>query len=348
MGRRGEADRVSERALAWLADQARQRAAERTDGSETAGADDAALLDAYSQAVVAAAEKVSPAVAHLRIEDEQGRPRGSGSGFVVTPDGYLLTNSHVVRGAKRIRASFPDGGQERAFLVGDDPDTDLAVVQVHTTRPVTVELADSARVRVGQLALAIGNPLGFDHTVTAGVVGALGRSLRGAGGRLIDDVLQTDAALNPGNSGGPLVDSRGRAIGVATATILGAQGLCFAIGANTARFVLAEILRHGRVRRSWLGVAAQTVTLPRRITLALEHGADTAVRLDSVEPGSPADRAGPLAGDLLLSLDGQAIAGVDSLHRLLTAELIDRDVDVRFLRAGEVVRRTLRPIARAG
>jgi S1-C subfamily serine protease len=265
--------------------------------------------------------------------------QGTGSGFLITPDGYMLTNSHVVHGAKEIRVGFPDGTSRVAYLVGDDPDTDLAVVQVHGSGLVAVELGTTSGLKVGQLALAIGNPLGFDHSVTAGVVGALGRSLRSRSGRSIDDVIQTDAALNPGNSGGPLVDSRGRAIGVNTATIMGAQGLCFAIGIDTARFVLQEILRHGRVRRAYLGVAAQTVTLPRRIVFALGLFGETGVRVAQVEPGSPADAGGLLSGDLLIELDGTAIPSIDRLHRLLDGSMIDREAAFRILRNGQVIER---------
>jgi S1-C subfamily serine protease len=296
---------------------------------------DALLFDAYSRVVVTAAAKVAPSVGHLQVRGQAGQ--GTGSGFLVTPDGYMLTNSHVVHGAKEIRVGFPDGSRHVAYPVGDDPDTDLAVVQVHGRGLVAVEMGTTSGLKVGQLALAIGNPLGFDHSVTAGVVGALGRSLRSRSGRSIDDVIQTDAALNPGNSGGPLVDSRGRAIGVNTATIMGAQGLCFAIGIDTARFVLGEILRHGRVRRAHLGVAAQTVNLPRRIVFALGLFADTGVRVAQVEPGSPADRAGLLSGDLLVDLDGVAVPSVDRLHRLLDAAMIDREVPVRVLRNGTVI-----------
>lgn len=300
---------------------------------------DADLLDAYSEAVSGVAERVAPAVAHLRIErevDGRRRPAGSGSGFLFTPDGYMLTNSHVVRGAKAIRASFPDGTEHRAYLVGDDPDTDLAVVQIHGATPPPLTLAASTEVRVGQIAIAIGNPLGFDCTVTAGVVSALGRSLRSQSGRLIEDVLQTDAALNPGNSGGPLVDSRGRVIGVNTATIQGAQGLCFAIASNTALHVLGEILRHGAVRRSWLGIAGQTVVIGRRLARQLDRQAETAVRIMAIEPGSPAAAADLSPGDLLLAVDAQPLAGVDGLYALLDGDRIGRPVVLSVVRGGSV------------
>ncbi|MGE4064732.1 MAG: S1C family serine protease [Rhodospirillaceae bacterium] len=304
---------------------------------------DAALFDAYSQSVVAAVERVAPAVAHLRVRGKrQGREaEGSGSGFLFTPDGYMVTNSHVVHqdggGAPLLRATFPDGGEFPAYLVGDDPDTDLAVIQVHGAALPALNFADSSHLKVGQLAIAVGNPLGFECTVTAGVISALGRALRGQSGRQIDDVLQTDAALNPGNSGGPLVDSKGGVIGVNTATILGAQGLCFAVSANTALFVATQILRHGVVRRSHLGVAAQTTGIPRRIVRALERGPETAARIFKVETGGPGDLAGLMSGDLLLTLDEHAVTGVDHLHRLLGAERIGDAVALTVLRHGKVV-----------
>ena len=320
-----------------------------TNAPGPAGLGDGLLLDAYSRAVSAAAARAAPAVAHLTVERRQdGRavPGGSGSGFLFTPDGYLLTNSHVVHGAAAVRATFADGTSRPAYPVGDDPDTDLAVLQVHGTVPAPLELAPSDRVRVGQVAIAVGNPLGFDCTVTAGVVSALGRSLRSRSGRLIDDVIQTDAALNPGNSGGPLVDSAGRVIGVNTATIVGAQGLCFAIASNTALFVLGEILRHGRVRRSYLGLAGQTVTLGRPLARKLERAAETAVRVAGVEPEGPAAAAGLAPGDLLLGLDGGELTGVDHLHRLLTAERVGQATELAVLRGGRVERVSVRPAAR--
>ena len=306
---------------------------------------DGVLLDAYSGAVTAAVARATPAVAHLQVERD-GRAAGSGSGFLVTSDGFLLTNSHVVHGGEVVGASFPDGSGGRAYLVGDDPDTDLALLQVHNRPGAQLELAASDGLQVGQIAIAVGNPLGFGSTVTAGVVSALGRTLRSRSGRLIDDVLQTDAALNPGNSGGPLLDSRGRVIGVNTATIMGAQGLCFAVAANTARFVMGEILRHGRVRRAFLGLAGQTVPLGLGLARRLGRAALTAVRVTEVTPGGAAERAGLRAGDLLLDAEGGELAGVDALHRLLTAERIGRSVALRLLRGREVATLEVVPAAR--
>ncbi len=314
---------------------------------------DTELLDAYSHALTSAVAKVAPAVAQLRVTPKKVTKDGeratgtggTGSGFLFTPDGYMITNSHVANpngaGAAAIHAAFPDGSEFPAYLVGDDPDTDLAVIQVHG-RPDTAHfpaltIADSSMLKVGQIAIAVGNPLGFECSVTSGVVSALGRSLRAQSGRQIEDVLQTDAALNPGNSGGPLVDSTGRVIGVNTATILGAQGLCFAIASNTALFVATQILRHGQVRRSHLGVGAQTVALPRRIARALERNAESGARVFTIQDGSPAAMAGFMNGDLLLSFDGIEVTGVDHLHRLLNADSIGRAVALTVLRHGKVV-----------
>ncbi|MBX7199518.1 MAG: trypsin-like peptidase domain-containing protein [Rhodospirillaceae bacterium] len=317
---------------------------------------DLPLHDAYSRTVISAVEAVAPAVAHLRLKSKtNGNGGGAATGFLFTPDGYMITNSHVVHGSgeknPEIRAALADGIERQAYLVGDDPDTDLAVLQVHGGPFPALIFGDSSKLRVGQLAVAVGNPLGFECTVTAGVVSALGRSLRsqvgrGQAGRQIDDVLQTDAALNPGNSGGPLVDSRAQVIGVNTATIMGAQGLCFAVAANTALFVATEILRHGVVRRSHLGVGAQTVGIPRRIVRALERGPESAARVFTVETGSPADAAGLISGDLLLEIDGVPVTGVDHLHRLLTAERIGKAAAIKVLRLGKVVDLTATPTER--
>ncbi len=265
------------------------------------------LLDAYSNAVTGRSRSGEP---HER--------QGGGSGFVFTPDGLILTNSHVVHGATRIQVSFSDGHRFPAHTIGDDPATDLAVIRIDAPQIVAAPLGDSQKLRVGQLAIAIGNPYGFQYTVTAGVVSALGRSLRSYSGRLIDDVIQTDASLNPGNSGGPLVSSDGRVVGVNTATIMGAQGLCFAIGINTAKFVAGRLLRDGRIRRAYIGVEAQTAPLHRRLVRFYDLPQESGVIVSAVTPGSPAQRAGLREGDVIVALDGKAVAGVDDLHRLLT------------------------------
>jgi S1-C subfamily serine protease len=305
---------------------------------EPAGDGDDPLLDAYSRAVASAAERVGPAVAHLEVElhaaGQRRTRRGTGSAFAFTPDGLLITNSHVVHGARRVRASFADGASYDADLIGDDPDTDIAVVRVGAADLPTAALGRSRGLRVGQLAIAIGNPYGFQHTVTAGVVSALGRSLRATTGRLVDDVIQTDAALNPGNSGGPLVDSRGRVIGVNTAIIPMAQGICFATAIDTAGWVVTQLLQHGRVRRGYLGFAGANVPLPRRTVRHHGLDADRAVRVESLARDGPAARAGLEAGDFVVAFDGRPVAGIDDLHRLLTAERIGRPTTIAVLRRG--------------
>jgi S1-C subfamily serine protease len=310
--------------------------------------DDQALLDAYSRAVIDVVDRVGPAVVALAVRSGQtnnqnGRERGgAGSGVVVAPDGLILTISHVAgaagaRGsnAARIDVTTPDGQDLRARLVGDDPDTDLALLRVDeaVTLP-PAQLGDSKRLRRGQLVIAIGNPLGFESTVTTGVVSALGRSLRSRNGRMIDDVIQTDAALNPGNSGGPLVSSHGEVIGINTAVIMGAQGICFAVAANTANFVLGELVRHARVRRAYIGIAAQQIAIPRRLRHAAELSQESAVLAASVETGSPADRAGVKSRDIILSLDGAPITGGDDLIRTLAGDKIGRTVEIEILRSG--------------
>jgi S1-C subfamily serine protease len=297
---------------------------------------DAPLLDAYSAAVTSAVERMSPSVVNIEVHQalperspgrtRSGEPRerrGGGSGFVFTPDGLILTNSHVVHHATRIVVTLADGRRMPASLIGEDPASDLAVIRIdepHFDEPglVAATLGDSQRLRVGQIVIAIGAPYGFQSTVTAGVVSALGRSLRSYSGRLIDDVIQTDAALNPGNSGGPLVDSAGRVVGVNTATILPAQGICFAIGINTAKFVASRLLRDGRIRRSFIGVSAQTVPVHRRVVRFYDLPKETGAMVLSVEDASPAKRAGLREGDIIVALEGQPVAGVDDLHRLLT------------------------------
>jgi S1-C subfamily serine protease len=307
--------------------------------------DDGELLDAYSQAVIRAVETVGPAVVKIDAKSGAGRAAG-GSGVVFTPDGLVLTNSHVVDRAAQLTVALPDGRSMRADLVGQDADTDLAVIRVSPPTSTSLPwamLGDSRRVRVGQVAIAIGNPYGFHHSVTAGVVSALGRSLRAQSGRLMDDIIQTDAALNPGNSGGPLVTTRGEVIGVNTATILPAQGLCFAIASNTARFVAARLIRDGRIRRSYIGVAGQNVPIPRAIARANQLAVTSGVLVVSVEPSSPATTAGLRDGDVLLTFDGAAVTGIDDLLRRLTDERIGVAVALTILRAGRKRQLTIVP-----
>src|SRR6266568_5636619 len=306
-------------------------------------AGDDALLDAYSTAVTGAVERMSPSVVNIEVHQSAGRTRsgeprerhGGGSGFVFTPDGLILTNSHVVHDAVRIELSLPDGRRFPAHLIGDDPATDLAVVRIDAPNLSAATLGDSQSLRVGQLAIAIGNPYGFQYTVTAGVVSALGRSLRSYSGRMIDDVIQTDASLNPGNSGGPLVTSDGRVIGVNTAMIPMAQGLCFAIGINTAKFVAARLLRDGRIRRSYIGVEAQSTPLHRRLVRFYDLPQESGVVVVSVEEGSPAQKTRLHEGDVIVSLDGKPVAGVDDLHRLLTDARVGISSSLTVLRYTE-------------
>jgi S1-C subfamily serine protease len=312
----------------------------------SAGPDDALLLDAYSQAVTRAVEKVSPSVVNIEVHQSvrsRRRPepqerRGGGSGFIFTPDGLILTNSHVVHEANRIEVTVSDGRKLPARTIGDDPATDLAVIQVDGTGMVAAALGDSQALRVGQLVMAIGSPYGFQSTVTAGVVSALGRSLRSYSGRLIEDVIQTDASLNPGNSGGPLVASDGRVVGVNTATILPAQGICFAIGINTAKFVAGRLLRDGRIRRSYIGVSAQTAPIHRRVVRYYDLLKETGVIVLSTEPQSPAQRAGLREGDVIIALDGQALAGVDDLHRVLSDVRAGGRLELTVIRGTERLR----------
>jgi S1-C subfamily serine protease len=313
--------------------------------SEGNATSDLGLLDAYSRAVVGAADKVSPAVVNVDVQHRPRRAdsqlpqeaRGAGSGFIFTPDGFILTNSHVVHGATQIAATLSDGRTFAAELVGDDPDTDVAVIRITAPGLVHAGLGDSEAIRVGQLVIAIGNPYGFQCTVTAGVISALGRSLRSRSGRLIDNVIQTDAALNPGNSGGPLVNSQGQVIGVNTAVILPAQRICFAVAINTAKFVAARLIRDGRIRRSYIGVAGQNVPLHRRLVRLHNLATATGVLVLSVESHSPAERAGLRAGDILVGYGNLPVAGIDDLHRLLTDEQVGKRVPLTFLRASEKV-----------
>jgi S1-C subfamily serine protease len=308
--------------------------------SPTPKLDDLQLLDAYSQAVIGAVDRVAPAVVKIdvrqRLVGAQRRAPmevgGSGSGFVFTPDGLILTNSHVVHGASSIEVTLADARRVRADLVGEDPDTDLAVVRIAAPELVPAPLGDSGALRPGQLVIAIGNPLGFQATVTAGVVSAVGRSLRSRSGRLMDNIVQTDAALNPGNSGGPLVTSRGEVVGVNTAVIMPAQGIAFAVAINTAKFVAGRLIRDGRIRRGYLGVAGQTVALHPRLVRAYGLPASSGVLILSVEAHSPAQATGLRERDIIVSLDGQPVAGVDDLQRLLTERPIGSRVSLVFLR----------------
>jgi S1-C subfamily serine protease len=304
---------------------------------------DETLIDAYSDAVSGAVAAAHPAVVHIEVGSDGG-PAGSGSGFLISPDGYLLTNSHVVHGARQPSVFLADGRRLPADLVGDDPDTDLAVLRVSADDLSHLQLADSGSLRPGQIAIAIGSPMGFQQTVTAGIVSGLGRSLRGASGRLIDNVIQTDAALNPGNSGGPLVNTRAEVIGVNTAIIRPAQGICFAIASNTARWVAAWLIKDGRIRRSFIGVAGQTVPLLRKLIHHHRLTQQTGILVAGLEPASPAARAGLAEGDILLSLDGAPTPAVDALHKLLTGDRIGERAIIAFLRGVELRRHAIIPL----
>ena len=295
---------------------------------------DTALLDAYSQAVTRAVDLVGPSVVTVEIGRDTSRRGlgGQGSGFVVAPDGLILTNSHVVHKARIIHVSLSDGRRLPAELIGEDPDTDLAVIRASESGLASLTLGDSRAIRVGQLVIAIGNPLGFSATVTAGVVSALGRSLRSRSGRLMDDIIQTDAALNPGNSGGPLVNARGEVIGVNTAVISGAQGLCFAIAANTAQFVVGRLIRDGRIRRSYVGVAGQNTPIARQIVRFYNLPASSGILVVTIEPDSPAARSTLREGDIIVALDGHDVSGIDQLHRLLTEERIGKTTTLTVIR----------------
>jgi S1-C subfamily serine protease len=303
--------------------------------------DDGVLLDEYSRTIVSAADRVGPAVVNIDIKqrlDSRRGPRevgGSGSGFVIAPDGFILTNSHVVHDANQIAVSLPDGREYPAQLVGDDPDTDLAVIRIDAPHLAHVRLADSESLRVGQVVIAIGNPLGFQASVTTGVISALGRSMHAQSGRLIDNIIQTDAALNPGNSGGPLVNSAGEVIGVNTAMIRPAQGICFAIASNTAKFVAGWLIRDGKIRRSYIGVAGQNVPLHRRIVRFYNLPRETGVLVVSVEKDSPAQRAGLREGDLIIAFNEQPIGSIHELHKMLMGEQIGVEAKLLIIRHTE-------------
>jgi S1-C subfamily serine protease len=321
----------------------------RNAAAQTIPPDDQELLDAYSRAVIDVVDRVGPAVVRLAVHGgENGRSGGgTGSGVIVAPDGLILTNSHVAGAASRIDVTTADGQDLHARLVGDDPDTDLALIRVDeaVTLPAA-PLGDSKRLKRGQLVIAIGNPLGFESTVTTGVVSALGRSLRSRNGRLIDDVIQTDAALNPGNSGGPLVSSHGEVVGINTAVIMGAQGICFAVAANTASFVLGELVRHGRVRRAFIGIAAQATAIPPLRRRAAGLTQDRAVMIATVEADSAAARAELKPGDIIVALDGVTIAGADDLVRALTGDTIGRSIAFDVLRGTERLTLNVVPLER--
>ena len=310
---------------------------------------DSHLLDAYSSAVSQAAALAGPAVVKIEVSQLMAGPQGpseragSGSGFAFTPDGLLLTNSHVIRHAAKIMVLHQDGRREEAALLGEDPHTDLAVLKVEGGLPVA-ELGDSATLQIGQVAVAIGNPLGFDSTVTAGVISALGRSLRAANNRQMENVIQTDAALNPGNSGGPLVDSSGRVIGVNTATILQAQGLCFAVAINTAKYVASQILCHGKVRRGAIGIHAQTAPLHRRVERHFGLELPTAVLVAGVEPKSPAERAGLEMGDLIIEAQGKLLPNLEALMRWLDMDSIGKEMKISVLRGVKRMEMRVTPV----
>src|SRR2546423_13430093 len=321
-------------------------AEERAGAANLAPQTDDDVMDAYSRAVITAAEKVSPSVVYIEVEQRVSKRRpniprmpqerwGSGSGFIFTPDGFILTNSHVVHGAKKIEVTLADGHKHQADLIGDDPDTDLAVIRINAPNLVPAQLGEAHRIRVGQLVIAIGNPYGFQYSVTAGVVSALGRSLRAQSGRLMDAVIQTDAALNPGNSGGPLVNSRGEVIGLNTSMILPAQGICFATSVDTAKFVAGRLIRDGSIRRSYIGLAGQNVPLPRRIVRFYNLAVESGILVVSFEKESPARKGGLEEGDIIVGFNGKPIEGIDDLHRLLTEERVGHRTELVVIRRTE-------------
>jgi S1-C subfamily serine protease len=320
----------------------------KTSPAADLGTGDAELFDAYSSAVIRAADKISPSVVNIEIQRDtarsqesafpQGNPmRGSGSGFIFTPDGFILTNSHVVHHAARLEVALSDGRRYEARLVGDDPDTDLAVLRVYAPNLPAVTLGESRSLRVGQMAIAIGNPYGFDCTVTAGVVSAVGRSFRSRTGRLMDNIIQTDAALNPGSSGGPLVTTQGEVIGVNSAMIMPAQGICFAIAVNTAKLVAAQLIRQGRVRRSAIGLAGQSVALARKIARFHRLPVESGVRVEAVESGSPGERAGLQPGDVIVAFGDTPVRGIDDLQARLTEREVGVSSPLTVVRGVKVV-----------
>ena len=319
--------------------------------SNRANSQDEELLDAYSSAVVSVVEAVSPSVVHVQVRGARRGmvAQGSGSGTILSPDGIVLTNNHVVEGAASIELALTDSRRFAARVLGRDPDTDIAVLRADTSdRLPAARLGNSKKLKAGQIAIAIGNPLGFESTVTAGIIRAVGRSLRAQNGRLIGDVIQTDAALNPGNSGGPLVNSRAEVIGVNTAVILGAQGICFSVAANTAQHVLTQVLQHGRVRRARLGIAGDQVALPQRLKARTGLTQDSAVRVVEVQPGSPAQSGGLEPGDVIVALDKDVVTGIDDIARILDGSRIDKRVAVRILREGRVETIEIVPTERVG
>ncbi len=303
------------------------------------------LLDAYSKTVVSVTQRVSEAVVQIKVTKSQAKqpvqrngpndqPFGTGSGFIISTDGFVVTNSHVIHDGEAIEVSLPDGRIFNGQIVGDDPATDIAVLKIDGEHFSTLHFSDSEKLHVGQIAIAIGNPFGFQYTVTAGVVSALGRTLRSQSNRLIDDVIQTDAALNPGNSGGPLVDSTGNVIGVNTAVIMGAQGLCFAVSSNLAKYVVGKLILSGKVRRGYIGISAQTVQLPPKLMQTLQLPTLSGVQVQGMETETPAQKAGIQTGDVIVQLDGRHVANIDDLHRFLDEESIGRTMNFWVLRGG--------------
>ncbi len=313
---------------------------------QTSPTSDERLLDAYSQAVISVVDKVSPAVVNIDVHRQlRGRKRnnqsvaqevrGNGSGFIFTQDGYILTNSHVVHNATGIEVTLSDGHRFPAELVGDDPETDIAVIRIHAPNLIAARLGDSQSLKAGQVAIAIGNPYGFQTTVTTGVVSALGRSFRARSGRLIDNIIQTDAALNPGNSGGPLVTSHGEVIGINTAVIMSAQGICFAVPINTAKTILTPLIKDGFIRRGYIGIGGQNVPLPRRTVLFHELSVESGVLIISIEEDSPAQNAGLVEGDVIVGINNQPIASIDDLHKLLTHEQVGMRSQLTIIRRND-------------